>query len=235
MRRKPSFAVPASPPACFPLYGLDGSWPGARWLDSFGDALGDVVRWIRLAHWTRLAPPGRETGELIMVETHSRPLTDAEEARGGEAALRSLASSAAFTLVNLTLPDASVPRPEGLVRALVDHAEEQGKRHAEWLPVTWQVDGLPVPARAWEFAGGWAAFSDGLDEVYLAASGCGARPDGLALTRLRDARAYHFDLAQPLDTRAVTASSAAAWADDADGQPAWRPADWHPGQLRLRS
>jgi hypothetical protein len=40
---------PASPPAAFPVHGLDG-WPGARWLDGFGDAIGEQVRWVRLAH-----------------------------------------------------------------------------------------------------------------------------------------------------------------------------------------
>jgi hypothetical protein len=224
VKREPPAGIPASPPLRFPLYGLDGSRPGERWLDSYGDALGEEVRWARLSQYSQ------ETGDLIMVETHSRPLADAEEARGGEAALQSVSYGAAFTLVNLTLPDLSVPRPEGLLRALVNHAAQKSKRHADWAPVTWQVDGLPVPARAWEFAGGWAAFSDGLDEVYLAASGSGGSPDGLALTRLRDARAYHFDLAQPLDLHVIKASGTAAWPGD---EPAWRHAGWHPDQLRL--
>jgi hypothetical protein len=224
MIRPGSGEVLASPPVGFPLYGLDGSRPGARWLDSYGDTLGEEVRWVRLSQHSR------ETGDLIMVETHSRPLTDAEEARGGEAALPSVSYGAAFTLVNLTLPDLSVPRPEGMLRALVNHAAQRSRRHAEWLPVTWQVDGLPVPARAWEFAGGWAALSDGLDEVYLAASGSGGSPDGLALTRLHDARAYQFDLAQSLDPQVIKASGTAAWAG---GEPAWRNAGWHPDQLRL--
>ncbi|HVT68323.1 MAG TPA: hypothetical protein VHF26_11270, partial [Trebonia sp.] len=64
-----SGAVPASPPVRFPLYGLAESWAGARWLDTFGDAPGEEVRWVRLAH------QHPESGDLIMVETHSRPLT----------------------------------------------------------------------------------------------------------------------------------------------------------------
>ena len=58
-----------APPAAFPVYGLDASWPGARWLDGFGDAVGDEVRWVRLAN------QGTEPEALIMVETLSRPLT----------------------------------------------------------------------------------------------------------------------------------------------------------------
>jgi len=39
-----------SPPVTFPVYGLDGSWSGSRWLDGFGDRIGDDVRSVRLAH-----------------------------------------------------------------------------------------------------------------------------------------------------------------------------------------
>jgi hypothetical protein len=67
-----------SPPVAFPVYGLDPSWSGSRWLDGFGDRIGDEVRWMRLAH------QGMGTGALIMVETHSRPLTDSQAARSGE-------------------------------------------------------------------------------------------------------------------------------------------------------
>lgn len=64
--------VPASPAADFPIYGLDLSWPGARWLDSCGDVIGEQVRWVRLAHQSL------DTDSMIMVETHSRLLTDAD-------------------------------------------------------------------------------------------------------------------------------------------------------------
>lgn len=225
MIRPGSGEVPASPPAGFALFGLDAAWPGTRWLDSFGDAVGDEVRWIRLAHSNPAA------GELMLLSTHSRPLADADAARGGEAALESVSSRAAFTLVNLTLPERPAPRPEGLIRVLVNLADERGRRHAEWTPVTWRVDGLAVPAWAWEFAGGWAAFTDGLDDVYLAVSGLGGSPDGLALTRLREASAYHFDLEQPLDGRAIRASSAAAWPDGEEIW--WERAAWHTDQVRL--
>jgi hypothetical protein len=224
MIRPASGEVPASPPAGFPLLGLDGTAAGACWLEAFGDAIGDEVRWVTLAH------ASRETGELVMVTTHSRPLTDAAAARGGVAAFQSVAFSAAFTLVNLTLPDLAVPRPKGLTQALVLHADEWSERHAAWTPVTWQVDGGPVTARAWRFADGWAAFSAGLDDVYLVAAGSGGKPDGLAFARLRDGRDYHFDPKQPLDSRVIQASHDAA---GADGEPAWRRPDWHPDQLHL--
>ena len=58
------------------MYGLDASWPGSRWLDGFGDAIGDEVRWVCLAHQST------EPEALIMVETLSRPLTDGPGNRG---------------------------------------------------------------------------------------------------------------------------------------------------------
>jgi len=222
-RRQPT-EIPASPPADFPVYGLDPSWPGARWLDSFGDRIGDQVRWVRLAH------QNPETGAVILVETHHRPLTAAEAAPAGERALRSASFAAAFLLVNLTLPADSVPRPPGLLHALVDHAEERSRQHQEWLPVSWEVDGVVVPARVWRFADGWAAFSDAVDGVYLAAASSGGDPGGLALARLADGRAYTFSLDEPLHPGVIQESSAAI-----TGDKLIRPErqDWHPDQARL--
>jgi hypothetical protein len=216
--------VSASPAVDFPVYGIDGSEDGARWLDGFGDRVGDEVRWVRLGHQS--LGPGAE----IMVETHSKPLADAQAARTGRPALESLAFGAGVVLVNLTLPANSVPRPAGLLRALVKHAAERGQRHEEWTPVTWRVDGAPVPARAWRFAGGWAAFSDAVDGVYLAAAGSGGASDGVTLARLRDGRDYNFDLAEPLHPDVIAASHAA----HADGKRS-RPQreEWHADQLGL--
>jgi len=40
--------IPAAPPAEFPIYGLDASWPGARWLDSYGDAAAAAIVLVNL-------------------------------------------------------------------------------------------------------------------------------------------------------------------------------------------
>jgi hypothetical protein len=211
-------------PVTFPVYGLEASWSGSRWLDGFGDRVGDEVRWVRLAHQSM------ETGALIMVETSSRPLTDSEAARPGEPSPQSVAFAASVVLLNLTLPAQSVPRPPGILRALVANADARSRRYAEWPPVSWRVDGTEVAARAWRFAGGWAAFSDSVDGVYLAAAGVGTGPDGLALAALGDGSTYGVDLGQPLHPRVIAASGAAR----ADGArlPPQRP-DWHADQVRL--
>ncbi len=193
-----------SPPVDFPVYGLVPSWPGERWLDSYGDSVGDVIRWLRLAHRSR------QGGGLVMVETHSRARTDAQSARTGEPALESVSFGAALVLVNLTLPAGSVARPPGMLHALADRATESGKHFADWEPLTWRVDGTPVPARTWRFAGGWAAFSDAVDDVYLAAAGQSGSPDDVELVRLPDSAGYRFDLTRPLHPRVIAASLAAA-------------------------
>jgi hypothetical protein len=140
-----------------------------------------------------------------------------------------VASGAAVVLVNLTLPVQSAPRPEGLLRALVDHADERSERYAEWPSAAWQVNGIPVMARVWRFAGGWAAVSDAVPGVYLAAAGGeGSSPAGLAFVPLPDGSAYHFDLDQPLHPQTIVGSARAG-----GERPPLQRQDWHDDQLRL--
>jgi hypothetical protein len=226
--------VPTSPPFGFPVYGLDASWPGARWLDVFGDGIGDPPRWVALGHQSL------DGDSLIMVKTYSRLTagiprsfqvpTDAQAAQMGKSPLEWVAFDVAFTLLNLTLPVLSLPQPPGFYRALVDHAEKARSEYVTWPTVRWQVDGAAVTARVWYFAGGWAAFTNAVEGVYLDASGIGTDPDGLALATLQDGGAYHFELNQPLYPGVLSASRAAAGADDL---PEPRRQDWHADQLRL--
>jgi hypothetical protein len=166
-----------------------------------------------------------------MMESCSRALTDTQAARSGESALHSVAFDASLVMVNLTLPVLSVPRPPGILRALVSNADARARQYADWSPVSWRVDDSEVGARGWRFAGGWAAFSDSVDGVYLAAAGsAGTDPDGLALAVLQDGHAYNVDLDQPLHPRVIAASSAAR--DGGERISPLRP-DWHADQVRL--
>lgn len=219
--------VPPTPPIGFPVYGLDASWPGARRLESFGDQVGEPPRWAELAH------QGADGESLILVASYSRPRTDQLAAHLAEPPLADVASRAASTLINVTLPGPSVPRPDGCLRALAAHATGLAGQYARWQAVGWRVDGAAVAARAVWFAGGWAAVSDGLADGYLAAVGTGAGPDGLSLARLRDGAAYHFDLDQPLPPEIRTESSQAAFESVRPEAAASARRDWHPDQLRL--
>ena len=227
--------VPASPPVGFPLFGLDESWQGARWLDGFGDPVGDPPRWASLGHQT---PAG---DSRIVVTTHSRLATgtprsfriptDAQAAEIGQSPLQYLAADAALQLTGLTLPVLSLARPPGFLRALVEYAEKAGSEYAQWPRESWRVDGGAVTARVWGFAGGWAAFTDAVEGAYLTAVGVGASPEGLLLAVLRDGSAYHFELDQPLPVGALSASAQVAAAQFE--APPWQHQEWHADQLRL--
>jgi hypothetical protein len=173
--------VPTSPPVGFPLFGLDESWHGARWLDGFGDPVGDPPRWASLGHQS---PAG---DSRIVVTTHSRLATgtprsfriptDARAAQMGRS-LQYLAADAALQLTGMTLPVMSLARPPGFLQALVEYAEKAGSEYAQWPRVSWRVDGVAVTARVWWFAGGWAAFTDAVEGAYLTAVGLGGQSGG---------------------------------------------------------
>jgi hypothetical protein len=184
-----------SPPVDFPVYGLESSWPGSRWLEVFGGAIGDPVPWISLGHRSL------DGESIIFVETFSRSRTDALVSSSGVPPLEDVAHDAANCLINLTLPAHSAPLPDGFLRALSHHAYERSLQCAQWPLVRWRVDGVVVTARGWRFAGGWVAISDAVPDVYLAAVGMGTDPDGLSLAGLHDGSGYHFDLDQPLRPR----------------------------------
>jgi hypothetical protein len=116
--------VPPSPPVDFPVYGLDASWCGSRWLELFGDAIGDPVHWVAFGHRSL-------NGEsVIVVETFSRPRTDALVIPSGQLPLQDVAHYAANMLINVTLSVQSAPRTDGMLRALANHAYEHSIQYA---------------------------------------------------------------------------------------------------------
>jgi hypothetical protein len=188
----------------------------------FGDQVGDPPRWVTLGHQSA------DGESLILVQTYSRRVTDDLAARSGESPLEDVAIRAAVILINVTLPTQSVPRPEGFLRVLVERAMEMAGQYAQWPAVGWRVGGAAVPARVTSFAGGWAAISTGVADVYLSAVGVGTSPDGLSLARLHDGIGYHFDLEQPLRPGVLSASSRAALVGF---EASWQRQDWHADQV----
>lgn len=186
-------AVDATLPAVdFPVYGLDRMFHGTRWVDFF-EGTPDAPPWVLwLGHRERYGDRG------VRVGTFPRNRYVAAKCPCGGDPLAEVAFSGALGLVNLTLPDSSVPRPDGLILALVEHAEQQAERYDDWPALPWRVDGEPVRARVWQFAGAWAGFTDMVDDVYVVAVGIGVDPS-VRLARITEtASAYGTDLTAPL-------------------------------------
>ena len=182
----------AAPPADFPLYGLDWSFDSVRWLDFFESSRGSPAWAVWLGH--RIS---EDTGVRVGTFPRKR-YTEVMCPRGGDE-LAEVAFGAAFGLINLTLPDSSVPRPAGLIQELVRHAEQQAQRYPTWRSAVWDVDGTSTRAQVWNFAGAWAGFSDGRDDEFIVVIGIGIEPDELTITQISDGRPYGVDLGAHLD------------------------------------
>lgn len=215
---------PPSPPVDFPLYGLDQAWPGLRWPDFYEGQLGEPTTGMWLGH--------RSTDGEVAVRVGSFPRArfDRIEAAHSRDPLAELAFAGAVPLINMTLPERAEDGIPGINRALVDHAGQQAQRHAEWPRVRWSVEGAPVSAAVWQFAGAWLGITDALPEVYLAVIGFGVVPEGLPLALIADGSPYGMDLRAPLSTDLLTEQSSRlppeVWPQPNRGR-------YHPDQLAL--
>ncbi|CAM3045199.1 hypothetical protein SAXI111661_15885 [Saccharomonospora xinjiangensis] len=222
-RRVDSNAVPQpSSVVDFQVYGLDETFNGVRWVDFF-EGLPGKPPW---ALWLGHRAAGSDSG--VRVGTLPKQRYEAVLCPNGKDPLVEVAFSGAFGVVNVTLPDSSVVRPDGLIPSLVEHAEHQARRYAEWPIVWWSIEGAQVRARVWHFAGGWAAFSTALDDAYLVAVGVGMEAANLAFEPVKDDSMYHTDLSAPLNFAELGRQKSArpeAWL------PPPRRDAFHPDQL----
>jgi hypothetical protein len=213
--------IAPSPPVDFPVYGLEPSWAGSRWLESFGDRIGDPVTWVSLGHRSL------DGGSTVLVGTFCRPLA---AVGSRETLTEHVAGYACTALVNMTIPDHSEPLPDDFLRALSRLSRQHSETSEQWPLVSWRVDGRDVPAHVWRFAGGWAAVSDTGAPVALAAIGMGSDPDGLSLAAIGDGDTYHFDLGQPLHPDTL---SAGLQRDGGYKNRYLRRTEFHADQLQL--
>lgn len=234
---------PRPVPVDFPVYGLHPRIPGPRWVDFFeGGSGGPAAQDDDAGVVSELGEAGQAPWALWLgqrladtergLRIGSMPRSRYERAMcpGGGDPLAEVAFGAAFGLVNLTLPDSSVPRPDGLIESLLAHAEQHARRYEKWKRVTWRVDGMSVRARIWEFAGGWTGFTGDLDDSYVAVIGIGVAAEGLSLARVTDPKAYGVDFSAPIslaDLGKHRATRPEAWL------PPPRRDAFHPEQLAL--
>ena len=206
------------PPIDYPVYGLGDSWDGPRWLDHLQGMVGKPSWGVCLGHGQRVeATPTEPWALVISLASARHALT-----MGGDAT-REVAFAATFALVNLTLP-APRDRAEGFVPALIERAEREADRYAEWPACAWSVDGGAVSARTWHWAGAWAGFTTDLDDTDLIVVGHGMEPGDLALSLVPTGAAYHMDWGQPVAyPEDIEASQRAALAAFPDPPEAWWP------------
>jgi hypothetical protein len=197
-------SMPPWPPVDFPIYGLDGSWTGPRWLDYLGGSQnGQPTPDVWLAHSDRRWPTRGHPWVKIATfrpsgEPWAAPPVDPAEAQ--------LARPALYSLVNLVWPDVGVDDRALLRRVTVSYCEARISRCASWAPTRWTVDSGTVTARFARFAGGWAAYLCERDRIALAAVGVGASPHDLSLLRVTSGAPYHFAIDQPIDTDTLRTS-----------------------------
>ena len=141
-----------------------------------------------------------------------------------------VAGYACSALINITIPEHSEPLPDGFLRALGRLSDEQSEQCAYWPLIRWQVDGATVPAHVWRFAGGWAAVSDAVANVYLAAVGMETEPEALSLAVLPVGDDRYFDLNQPLHPDTLSAGLTHQGGYERRYR---RRTEFHPDQLRL--
>lgn len=237
----PDGALPGPVAVDFPVYGLHPGIPGPRWVDFFeggngrpaepdAGAVSDLGETEHSPWALWLGQRLADTERGLRVGSMPRLRYERAMCPGGGDPLAEVAFGAAFGLVNLTLPDSSVPRPHGLIESLLAHAEQHARRYEKWEHVTWWVDGMSVRARIWEFAGGWTGFTGDLDDSYVAVIGIGVAPDGLSLARVTDPKSYGVDFSAPislLDLGRHRATRPEAWL------PPPRRDAFHPEQTAL--
>lgn len=181
------------PPIDFPLYGLDSSWSGPRWLDFFQGRVGAPVWMVSLGHGPQVERVAGRTWAMVASYSRQRfdlfPHGTLEEALGFEAAR---------LLLDRTRD--------------VDRMQAEAGRWASWPTAAWAVDGRRATAHLIRYDDAWAAFTTGPSDVGLVVHASGLLPDGLALARTADPAAYHFDPGSPLYyPTAIETSQAAAF------------------------
>jgi hypothetical protein len=214
------------PPIGFPLYGLDASWLGTRWLKFVQGPVGEPLYEVTLGHGDRPVPMRGHP----LLDITTRSAKNAHD-RDSVAFQRELAFSGLFTLMNMTAPtpDAVLDRERMWKKALA-YAGRRADQYLRWASVTWSVDGVPTAARFTRFAGAWTGFSLAVDGIGFWIVGYRVGPEDLGIAQIASGEPYGFDLAEPVVYPDTLHSAQAALGQDHWSDPPPRPlhADWRP-------
>jgi hypothetical protein len=193
----------------FPVYGLDSSWSGPRWLSFVQGERDQPLREVHLQHGcSRWLAPDRP---WVIVITVPWRRSRHEAGDTGEAPERALAWYALDQLVGITLPAIPYPRDRELRRRIDPLVEDRAAHFVDWPVVSLTVDDAPVTAWTTSWAGAWTAFFRVLPDTACIVAAAGIQPGELSLITLTDGDDYHFNLRAPVEfPEALIASSEAA-------------------------
>jgi hypothetical protein len=180
------------PPFDFPLYGLDATWTGPRWLDFFEGRAGSPSwgAWLGHGH----DPDRKQADDWVIVGSFPVRRSIELQLQPGETFEHYLASVATLVLFNDSV--------EGPARL-----EAEPDRWSEWPSTSVMVDGRSVSGHVVERGSAWAAFITGLDEVGLVIHASGNAGQALSMVEVTDSGAYHFNSDVPLDYPAALHAS----------------------------
>lgn len=192
-------------PVTFALWGLDQSWDGPRWFESWWGSA-PLASGVFLSHGRRPVPArGYPWVQVGSWEPSGEGWWSPDW--WSDAPERDLAWHAIHHLVDvvaLSLEDVDERRRRA--RNHIAFVDRRAARWARWAPANWRGGSRKLSARFTRFGGGWAgyAFEPGAFAITVVAKGIS--PHNLGLRKLTSGTPYHFDLDQPIDAALPLAS-----------------------------
>jgi hypothetical protein len=182
------------PPLDFPLFGLNATWHGPRWLDFLEGQAGDPV----VGAWLGHGDDNRRhnASNWAFVGTFSRTRVEAGGWLGSDETFEQyLARRTALVVDDRPLLDRLLAAPDGW---------------ESWDAVTFSLGTRTLSARKWVHAGAQAVLSFDLSGLGLMVHSRGLGGADLSLDEVSDFRRYHFDPTCPLLYPAVIENSVEA-------------------------
>jgi hypothetical protein len=218
-----AFVGHVHPPIDFPVYGLDDSWAGPRWLAFVHGEVGKPLWGVDLLHgWSMFPTPDRP---WVQVTTFPWPRFAAIMGAPGESPDHLLAWHAMFHLTDRTMPNLRDKRLAEMRRRMHTVINDRADNPEAWSNVSIHVGERSVAGKITCWAGAWTAVVTDLPDVACLLLASEVAPESLTLRQLTDGEDYHFDLAQPIrfgETLHASAEAAlgpaSGWEDD---EPSW--------------
>jgi len=189
----------------FAVYGLASAWSKRRWLEELDWQCGpegpaapgyEQVFALWLGHGSTRRPRPNEAWVL----TGSIPLRRFGRIRTtlGQDPVQAVASTALWPLVGLVTPVLSDDQRRVWSGHVLTFIEKRAALYETWPQVKWSVDGTPLRARVFQWAGAWAGFA-ATPEAAIIVVAYVVNAEGLALAQIRNGDDYHFEINAPFN------------------------------------